>query len=72
MAKIAHRLGVEQDFIGGNWRCLLQRGKGRFRYICRYNESHKQPPTIAEIGKQFQMTSSASVHSILSVLERDA
>ena len=42
-----------------------------YDYICRYNESHKQPPTIAEIGKQFQMTSSASVHSILSVLERE-
>ncbi|MBC8029278.1 MAG: transcriptional repressor LexA [Pyrinomonadaceae bacterium] len=42
-----------------------------YEYICRYNESHKQPPTIAEIGKQFQMTSSASVHSILSVLERE-
>ncbi|HWN08451.1 MAG TPA: transcriptional repressor LexA [Pyrinomonadaceae bacterium] len=42
-----------------------------YEYICRYNESHQQPPTIAEIGKQFQMTSSASVHSILSVLERE-
>ena len=42
-----------------------------YEYICRYNESHKQLPTIAEIGKQFQMTSSASVHSILSVLERE-
>ena len=42
-----------------------------YEYICRYTETHKQPPTIAEIGKQFQMTSSASVHSILSVLERE-
>ncbi len=42
-----------------------------YEYICRYNESHQQPPTIAEIGKQFQMTSSASVHGILSVLERE-
>ena len=36
-----------------------------YDYICRYTENQKQPPTIAEIGKQFQMTSSASVHSIL-------
>ena len=42
-----------------------------YEYICRYAENQKQPPTIAEIGKQFQMTSSASVHSILSALERE-
>ena len=42
-----------------------------YEYICRYHENQKQPPTIAEIGKQFQMTSSASVHSILSALERE-
>jgi len=42
-----------------------------YEFICRYIETHNQPPTIAEIGKQFQMTSSASVHSILSVLERE-
>jgi repressor LexA len=42
-----------------------------YEFICRYSESQKQPPTIAEIGKQFQMTSSASVHSILSALERE-
>jgi repressor LexA len=42
-----------------------------YEFICRYLESENQPPTIAEIGKQFQMTSSASVHSILSALERE-
>jgi len=42
-----------------------------YEYIRRYAENQKQPPTIAEIGKQFQMTSSASVHSILSALERE-
>ena len=42
-----------------------------YEFICRYMETQKQPPTIAEIGKQFQMTSSASVHSILSALERE-
>jgi len=42
-----------------------------YDFICRYTEVNKLPPTIAEIGKQFQMTSPASVHSILSVLERE-
>jgi len=41
-----------------------------YDFIFRYVEAHKLPPTIAEIGKQFQMSSSASVHSILSALER--
>src|SRR5688572_13725289 len=38
-------------------------------FIGRYIEVHDQPPTIAEIGKQFSMSSPASVHHILSVLE---
>ncbi len=42
-----------------------------FDFISRFNETHKQPPTIAEIGKQFKMSSSASVHSILMALERE-
>ena len=42
-----------------------------YDFICRYVDTHKLPPTIAEIGKQFHMTSPASVHSILSVLERE-
>lgn len=42
-----------------------------YEFICRNLEVHNQPPTIAEIGKQFQMSSSASVHSILSALERE-
>jgi SOS regulatory protein LexA len=40
-----------------------------FEFISRYIELNKQPPTIAEIGKHFRMSSSASVHSILSSLE---
>ena len=40
-------------------------------YISRYQDTHNQPPTIAEIGKQFKMSSSASVHSILTALERE-
>jgi len=42
-----------------------------YEFICRHLEDNNQPPTIAEIGKQFQMSSPASVHSILSALERE-
>jgi repressor LexA len=42
-----------------------------FEFIRRYIESNQEPPTIAEIGRQFQMSSSASVHGILSALERE-
>ncbi|MFN2493454.1 MAG: transcriptional repressor LexA [Pyrinomonadaceae bacterium] len=42
-----------------------------YDFICQYMNAEKQPPTIAEIGKRFQMSSSASVHSILSTLERE-
>src|SRR6266496_69519 len=42
-----------------------------YEFIRRYIESNEEPPTIAEIGKQFQMSSSASVHGILSALERE-
>jgi repressor LexA len=50
---------------------ITARQRQVYDFICRYVETNNQPPTIAEIGKQFQMTSSASVHSILSVLERE-
>ena len=42
-----------------------------YEFIRRYIESNQEPPTIAEIGRQFQMSSSASVHGILSALERE-
>src|SRR6266536_3136943 len=42
-----------------------------YEFITRFLEVNRQPPTIAEIGKQFKMSSSASVHSILSALERE-
>jgi repressor LexA len=42
-----------------------------YEFLSRYQEIHNQPPTIAEIGKQFQMSSPASVHSILATLERE-
>ena len=42
-----------------------------YEFISRFIEFKKQPPTIAEIGKQFKMSSSASVHSILLSLEQE-
>ena len=42
-----------------------------YEFIRRYIESNQEAPTIAEIGKQFQMRSSASVHAVLLVLERE-
>lgn len=46
------------------------RQKQVFEFISRYIDLNKQPPTIAEIGRQFKMSSSASVHSILLTLEQ--
>lgn len=46
------------------------RQKQVYEFLARYIEVQKQPPTIAEIGKHFKMSSSASVHAILSALER--
>ena len=40
-------------------------------YIKRYFEIRSEAPTIAEIGKEFGMSSSASVHQVLSILERE-
>jgi len=42
-----------------------------FEFIRRYIESNQEAPTIAEIGRQFQMRSSASVHAVLTTLERE-
>src|SRR6185436_2593454 len=42
-----------------------------FEFIRRYIESNQEAPTIAEIGRQFQMRSSASVHAVLVALERE-
>lgn len=42
-----------------------------YEFIRRYIDSNHEPPTIAEIGRQFQMSSSASVHAILVALERE-
>lgn len=42
-----------------------------YDFIRGYIESNEEPPTIAEIGKHFQISSSASVHGILLALERE-
>lgn len=42
-----------------------------YEFIARHVEVHRLPPTMAEIGRHFKMSSSASVHSILSALERE-
>jgi len=47
------------------------RQKQVYEFISRYIETQQQPPTIAEIGRQFKLSSSASVHSILLALERE-
>lgn len=39
-------------------------------YIKHYFEVHREAPTIAEIGKEFGMTSSASAHHVVSTLQR--
>src|SRR5215813_9441987 len=42
-----------------------------YEFISRHIEVHRLPPTIAEIGQHFKMSSPASVHSILTALERE-
>lgn len=40
-------------------------------FITGYISSNNYAPTIAEIGRHFQMTSSASVHAVLAILKRE-
>ena len=42
-----------------------------FEFIRRIIESNQEAPTIAEIGRHCQMRSSASVHAVLTALERE-
>jgi repressor LexA len=42
-----------------------------YEFIRGYIESNEEPPTLAEIGKFFRISSSASVHGILLALERE-
>jgi repressor LexA len=50
---------------------ITSRQRRVFDYLSHYVDGHQEPPTIAEIGKQFGMSSSASVHQVLSILERE-
>ena len=50
---------------------ITAKQKRIYDFIRRYMESNQEPPTIAEIGRQFEMSSPASVHSILTALERE-
>ena len=40
-------------------------------YISRYFDMHKEAPTMAEIGRELGMSSLASVHHVVSILERE-
>jgi len=40
-------------------------------YLKQYFEVHQEAPTIAEIGKEFGMSSSASAHNVVSILEKE-
>jgi repressor LexA len=42
-----------------------------YNFIRGYIQSNKEAPTIAEIGRQLQMRSSASVHAVLAVLKHE-
>lgn len=50
---------------------ITARQRRVFDYIAQYFETHREAPTMAEIGRQFGMSSSASVHHIVSILERE-
>ena len=50
---------------------ITARQKRVLDYIRHYFELNQEAPTIAEIGKEFGMTSSASAHHVVSILERE-
>lgn len=50
---------------------ITARQRRIFDYIANYFDMNQEPPTMAEIGRQFGMTSLASVHNVLSILERE-
>lgn len=49
---------------------ISARQKRVLDYIKQYFDAHQEAPTIAEIGKEFGMSSSASAHHVVSILER--
>src|SRR5204862_3287242 len=50
---------------------ITARQKRVLDYIRHYFDLHQEAPTIAQIGKQFGMTSSASAHNVVAILERE-
>jgi SOS-response transcriptional repressor LexA len=50
---------------------LSQYKQNVYGFIAGYIASNGEAPTLAEIGKQFGLSSSGSVHQILVELERD-
>jgi len=50
---------------------ITTRQKRVLDYIKGYFQHRGEAPTIAEIGKEFSMSSSASVHHVVSTLERE-
>ena len=50
---------------------ITARQKRVLDYIKHYFELNQEAPTMAEIGKEFGMTSSASAHNVVAILERE-
>ncbi len=50
---------------------ITARQKRVLDYIKQYFDTNQEAPTIAEIGKEFGMSSSASAHHVVSILERE-
>lgn len=50
---------------------LSPRQQRVFMFIRGYISANQEAPTIAEIGEHFQYRSPATVHRILSILERE-
>jgi len=50
---------------------ITARQKRVLDYIRHYFDVHREAPTIAEIGKEFGLSSSASAHHVVSTLERE-
>jgi repressor LexA len=50
---------------------ITARQRRVLNYIKNYFDAHQEAPTIAEIGKEFGMSSSASAHHVVSTLERE-
>lgn len=50
---------------------ITARQKKVLNYIKHYFDEHEEAPTIAEIGKEFGLSSSASAHHVVSILERE-